>query len=1206
MIVTAVSAAFVTSALAQEERRSRRYEDVSSGLGERQERDLDDALKEDLTHEPVEREEARPTLDFEQFRRTVELQVASKRRSQIDTLSRIVNMGPSPEEAPDLLFRLAELYWEEARYYFFEANAKDDEIIQARQRRDDRRVRALQAEKEALEGQSEHYRLQSIERYREIVRDYPEYERLDQVLFSLGSNLWERDQADEALRVYGVLVQRFPDSEYVPDAYLSVAEHHFREGNVRVAQRGYERAVEFTDSRVYGYALYKLGWTHYNLGDFSQAGDLWRSVVYYGELATEIGGESKMALVREARRDFVLAYSHYGDPRTAMDVFKELGGDEHWPRMLRSLANLYYDDGKNREAIIVYRQLIDLDELSPEAPLFQARIVDAGQRLGNKRFTVNQARVLVDTFEAVREGGRVQTDEDRKLLSDAETISERTLRTLAVTWHSEARKTRSEETYWFAYEMYKDYVSLFPHSSFEYQIRFYFAELLFYLEKWAEAAEQYTATVNIDAERMEGKRRDAEGNVEEVGEFMADAAFNAVLALEEVVSEFDGTEELPEVEPTEKIEIPPPRAALLAACENYMKYVPDGDDFISITYMMANTFYRYNRFEEAVEKFAIIALEHPEHQLAEYSANLILDSYNLLDQPDKVNEWARRFAGNRRLSRGSFGEELAEVIEASALTMVERQAEAGNHVEAAEAYEGFVREFPRSERADAALFNASVSWASARNLDRALEIRARIIRDYPKSELVPDAIFTTASGYESVVDWPQAVEFYEMYFQAFSRQQAAQQRARQQRRRGPPPSESEARYEESKAQEALFQAAILREGLGDYAQSRAHRLRYVDMWPEADDSRALYRSVADLLEKENEPAQAARHLERYVERYGSDLDADQRLLIDYRRLRLFERAGQARMVNQLHEEFRQTFRRLGSDPERLEGGLLPVAIAELLALEPEYQAYTRVRLEYPWRDRMGPAQLTARLQQRPSQQLADRLRNAIDASDAGFRASLERKSGEMQKVVQKYMTIVQYRQGEPALCALERIGDAYHDFLEALRDAPGPPYLRAIYELQIAIQGDTDAPSADEADLDGTFRAGLAEQAFPLEEQAIEAWTAAVDNSRQLGLHTECARRALAKLRAMRPAQFPVIVEEVAEPSVPAMALRHGQPLLTEIQEIPETDESGEGLPPDVASAPRPDGRAAARPTADRRGRSARPASGGGGTLPEPDEDLLR
>ena len=44
---------------------------------------------------------------------------------------------PGPEtETPDLLFRLGELYWEESKFYFFEANRKDDDKITAMNRND--------------------------------------------------------------------------------------------------------------------------------------------------------------------------------------------------------------------------------------------------------------------------------------------------------------------------------------------------------------------------------------------------------------------------------------------------------------------------------------------------------------------------------------------------------------------------------------------------------------------------------------------------------------------------------------------------------------------------------------------------------------------------------------------------------------------------------------------------------------------------------------------------------------------------------------------------------------------------------------------------------------------------------------------------------------------------------------------------------------
>ena len=77
--------------------------------------------------------DAGPSVVFEPYSLAVEMKVAAKRREAIATLEKLVGTAAAPAEAPSLLLRLAELYWEESKYQFFEATRKDDDILQANQ-----------------------------------------------------------------------------------------------------------------------------------------------------------------------------------------------------------------------------------------------------------------------------------------------------------------------------------------------------------------------------------------------------------------------------------------------------------------------------------------------------------------------------------------------------------------------------------------------------------------------------------------------------------------------------------------------------------------------------------------------------------------------------------------------------------------------------------------------------------------------------------------------------------------------------------------------------------------------------------------------------------------------------------------------------------------------------------------------------------------
>ena len=311
-------------------------------------------------------------------------------------------------------------------------------------------------------------------------------------------------------------------------------------------------------------------------------------------------------------------------------------------------------------------RLIKEKPLSPEAPGFQGRIVDIVLRMGNKERTVTQVRRLVKIMKEVEGSGVIKEEKDKKALEEAKELAERTLSNLAVTWHNEAKKTREEATFGYADMIYSDYLTLFPESSKAYDLRFFWAELLNdNLQKYDKAAANYTLVVLQDVKQLEAK--DDKGNPKpgKPGKWLNNAAYNAVLAYDEVVKDAEAKglfKDEVSKDIRKKSNIPPAKKDLLEACERYLKYVPKGDKKVEIAFKAANIYYRHNHFDEAVLRFSEIALGYPDYKFetgeraAEIAANLVLDSYNLLEDWAKVNEWARKLlrqrqAGHRQVPR---------------------------------------------------------------------------------------------------------------------------------------------------------------------------------------------------------------------------------------------------------------------------------------------------------------------------------------------------------------------------------------------------------------------------------------------------------------------------------------------------------------------------------------------------------------------------
>ncbi len=1106
-LVLAITLLLAASAHAQAARQPPGRANADAGLRKDTSTAPDQSLAGDITRQKVETTEAAPALQYDQFRLGVELQVADKRRSQIENLRKIIALtGDDQAEKPDLLFRLGELYFEESKHFFYEAHRKDDDYIRAMNGGDAAGQQRAQAEKAELLGKSREYSTMATDAYADIVQRFKDYARTDEVLYFLGHNLMEAGEDRKALAAYGRLIKHYAKpphvSRYLADAYLAYGEYYFvnsggRRDQLLEALKYYQLAEGFPENQVYAFSIYKQGWCHFNLGDYARAMDKFKTVVLYAQFAgaqavEKDGGKGgRNTLVREARSDYVKAYAR--SERKASEAradFGQVTGDEEeqW-QMLKALANLYYADGKDREAALTYNTLIGLRPRSPEAPGFQGRIVDCVLRAGNKKMTVDQVRRLVTIHDDVVKSGVIRDEKDKRALEEARELSERTLSNLAVSWHNEARKTRDDDTFAYANDVYGDYLTLFPENAKAYDLRFFWAELLNdNLQRFDKSAEQYGLVFAQDIERVK--------KGEKPGKWMTNAAYNAVLAWDEVVrgAEQKGTLKQPDVsDATKPAEIAPLRKALLEASERYLEHIADGEKRVEIAFKVANIYYRHNHFEAAVARFAEIAEKHPGHKFedgqkaGELAANLILDTFNLLNDWAKVNEWARRFYNDPKLAQGEFRGQLAQVVEQSAFKLINQLEADKEFAKAAEAYLAFVTEFPKSEIADRALFNASIDFFQAGMLERAIETRKRIIAQYPKSEFVPASIFANAEALEAIGDFSEAADHYEQYVTGYERSTGSlgkKPAARAQRGRGrakaAPAPQSKQVWEEGKAQVALFNAGIFRDGLGQYRQALRNRERYLELWPKSSDAEVVFLSIADLHEKAGAWSRSLRHLEEYQKQYGRDpskmLAAEGRLAQTY--------ATKLRRPQDARRIYKRTWDYYEKLPNRTKGALSPVALdavarAHFELSDEDWRKFVALKL------RWGEGRF-----------MADH-----------FKRSLQEKVRAMAAVQRRYTQTVQFGAGDPAICALYRVGESFHHMADAVANAPMPR--GAPPELRDAIREELDA------------------QAQPIREQAAEAFSVTVQKGQELDIFNDCFKKSLAQLRdGYRPEQFPKVREE--------------------------------------------------------------------------------
>lgn len=926
-----------------------------------------------------------PALKYEQFRRKVAIKVAQKREEQIEGIQRLLDLEPDRSEVPDLKFRLAELYYEKSRFFFFRGQESDDWV--ARARSESERADALAEKKRSLREVAA-WQQAATDIYREIHDQYPKYQRMPEVLFALGQAYWNDGGFKEAVGVYRELIVGFRDSPLVAEAWIAFGEFYFGEGDVNRALASYKKAAKDKRSRVYGFALYKQAWCYYNLSQWQEALRKFKATVLYSQLAEELSGENKIALGREAMKDFVRAYSHVGDAEGARVQLADLVGEEacrgsQCRSLLEQLAQLWFDDGYFRDAASLYRQLIQLDTHNSRNAFFAARIVDLTSRAGDKKRVIAESRRLIEVYRATKERIKnAPSDTAARDLEEAEVLAETTIRRLAQVWNREAMKTRNSRTYGYARTMYEDYLRLFPETKYVYEMRFQLGDLYFKLEKFNEAARMYEQTVLADP----------------AGKYLEPAANDNILAVEEDIRD-QGLRKPRQIDARQTI--PRPKKRLIAACDRYVNIVPDAkavvkgvNKKVAIRLKAAKTYYDYGHNDAALGRFEEIVEKHPGSSQAEVAANLVIDIYNQREDWKALYARSVAYRGMRALTweRAPLAAELAKYAEYAKFKLVQIlesrvQEEGGDLRLVADAYEEFYEEFPGSDNADKALFNASVARDRAGQKQRANALRKRLLAEHPDSPLRADVAFYTAKRYEEQTQFEDAAAA----FLDFAKKHPGDERAR----------------------DALYNAAVFYAGTGRVRTANRLRLEYLRKHGRSKRGRKeaadIYWSIATDLERARRYRDAANRFRDYAREFGRSerfWDALWREA-EIREQKLGDRSRAAQLKRDILGTYKADQRKGRNAPENAKRYASLVAF-ELL--EPQWDQYRKLKIKTP------------------------NLKNPRP-----FERSLVVKARARDRLIGAYTEVVGgFKQAESTIAALYMIARAWEEFAERLARIPCP------------------------------------------------------------------------------------------------------------------------------------------------------------------------
>lgn len=744
-ILVAASGGFAVQASAQVRDTNYREAAVQSfGLEAEPER-------ESLLEETRQGPETSSASDFED---NIEIEVIERSGAALSRLQALVQNTPERDaQRAEYMFRLAELYYQRARYYEQRAFGRRDEAFAMRDV-NPQRARAYEENANADLAQSDEFANEAITLYADIYRLYGDtYPDIDAVLYYLGANLLQLDQNAAARTIFEELALNFPRSQYLPQALLMLGELDFADGEMSDALTYFDAVVQFPDSSVYPFALYKKAWCHYNLAqrpaDYEEAVQL-----LYDTIVVAEQDDRRARLRRDALRDMAMFYSEVYSADVAFDFFTEIAPDMAFD-LIGRLARIYGERGNYADSNTLYRELIRLNPNSYDIVGYQREIVRNTRPSGGETEIVREMRRLMEVFELARSF----PDATPETIARSSNELELMLRQLATTYHYEAQTTRNDDLFALAYNLYQDYTRLFPTGDHAYLMWFYYGELLYRNEEWLGAAEAYDRA--LAASTGEGQY-DEEATYAACHAYMKMVAVDAQAVTGAASTDEDAMPPIPDPQP-----IAPEYERMMTACDRYLGTSPGVEDAVQIEYVVAFMYYRFDHLDEAVQRFGSLAMNryNVDLPIATVSAELLLDALALQRKFDDMKEWIDTFKATAALNTGEFGARLLLLSEQVDFKQCRDLQDRAMGRDAGLCYIAFVETHYNSTLVDRALYNAALSFEAANELDFALSAHGFLIELRPDSELVPDTLYELGRTYHRMAMYDTAAEHYERYVQ---------------------------------------------------------------------------------------------------------------------------------------------------------------------------------------------------------------------------------------------------------------------------------------------------------------------------------------------------------------------------------------------------------------------------------------------------------
>lgn len=663
-------------------------------------------------------------------------ELEAKTDEQIEELFKLTKKFQNSANRGELWLRLAELYVEKAELVDFRVYDKYEQALKDFEAGRSKVKPSLNLE------EARDYNRKAVQLYEWFQRDFPKDKKMDQVLFFLGYNYYELNRLTDGTKAYSELTENYPRSPFIVESNFALGEFYFENEKWDKAYPYYLRVTLDKRSRLYAFGLYKTAWCLFRIGKHQNALSLMEKLIRFAQEERK-STASKFRIDSEALRDVVVFYGEGGEVKKAEEFFNSLAGEKA-AIYLEQLAYYYSQKGYRERAKYMFERLVDKNPTSAKAYDYYYQLVTLYSSVSKFAEFKNVLYRWVRDFGKNSEWYNVNQS-NVTLIENSEKLRENTLRNYVLQEHQTAQNSRATFSQKNALEGYKLYFENFEGAALSGDMHFYYAELLYDMDKFAEAGDQYRIVVEKYPQ----------------SKYQEKAAINIVLSYEKALP----TDEFLRKRAgnrTEQIEMSKEVSNFIEATNWYIQKVPNGERTVEIMFRQGRLYYLHNYFDEATQIFKTIVQKYPKSKYAEYSANLLLDIFNLKKDYIGLEKTGSELLGIESIANSKAGGEIKGVLEKASFKKAQDSEVNKDYKTSAEQFWSFAKQNPQSELVVMAYYNAGINFERAGMLVPSTQAYNMVLKSKGEKaeKLKPTARKLVAKVYQDLGFFEESADTY--------------------------------------------------------------------------------------------------------------------------------------------------------------------------------------------------------------------------------------------------------------------------------------------------------------------------------------------------------------------------------------------------------------------------------------------------------------